>query len=582
MVDRLFSRVGAADDLARGRSTFMVEMVETAAILNQAGERSLVILDEIGRGTATFDGLSIAWAAIEHLHETNRCRALFATHFHELTALAGKLPRLHNATVRVKEWQGDVVFLHEVVPGAADRSYGIQVAKLAGLPASGDRARQGGAGAARSRGPRHAARAVDDLPLFAAARAGAATARDAAIEALLAALAALNPDEMSPREALEALYALKLKAATIQEPSMAAVTGPAMLGSRHRTIAPQMATRGTGMRKWLVRIDRARLPRSARDDAQAQTYPAEDHHHRGDGGRRRRHRRGGARRSASGSSEKWGQQVVIENKGGGGHITRRAAGRQGRARRLHAAGCRGRTYVINPPLFPKDKLAYDVGEGPHPDHRARRASIRRCSPTPSLPAKTFAELIALAKQKPGEITYGTAGVGSGPHMNMVLVREHGAGMKLACGPLSRRRAGADRRDRRSHQDDADQRQLRRWRRRNAGKRARCWPSGARQATAELPELARPPPRPCPAIISRHLVRAVDDGGNAARHRDEDQCRRARCSSPSRRSRKTFVKKRTLFYSTMTILPQEVFVVFFMTELQRWAKVIKEQNLEIAQ
>src|SRR6185369_16985806 len=137
VVDRLFSRVGAADDLARGRSTFMVEMVETAAILNQAGERSLVILDEIGRGTATFDGLSIAWAAIEHLHETNRCRALFATHFHELTALAStRLPRLHNATVRVKEWQGEVVFLHEVIPGAADHSYGIQVAKLAGLPAS--------------------------------------------------------------------------------------------------------------------------------------------------------------------------------------------------------------------------------------------------------------------------------------------------------------------------------------------------------------------------------------------------------------------------------------------------------------
>ena len=117
VVDRLFSRVGAADDLARGRSTFMVEMVETAAILNQAGERALVILDEIGRGTATFDGLSIAWAAIEHLHEENRCRALFATHFHELTALAAKLKRLHNATMRVKEWHGDVVFLHEVVAG---------------------------------------------------------------------------------------------------------------------------------------------------------------------------------------------------------------------------------------------------------------------------------------------------------------------------------------------------------------------------------------------------------------------------------------------------------------------------------
>ena len=154
IVDRLFSRVGAADDLARGRSTFMVEMVETAVILNQASERSLVILDEIGRGTATFDGLSIAWAAIEHLHESNRCRALFATHYHELTALSAKLPRLFNATVRVKEWQGDVVFLHEVLPGSADRSYGIQVAKLAGLPAAGDRARQIGAGQTRSAGPR--------------------------------------------------------------------------------------------------------------------------------------------------------------------------------------------------------------------------------------------------------------------------------------------------------------------------------------------------------------------------------------------------------------------------------------------
>ena len=136
IVDRLFSRVGAADDLARGRSTFMVEMVETAAILNQATENSLVILDEIGRGTSTFDGLSIAWATVEHLHETNRCRALFATHYHELTALAGRLDGLHNATVRVREWKGEVIFLHEVASGVADRSYGIQVAKLAGLPHS--------------------------------------------------------------------------------------------------------------------------------------------------------------------------------------------------------------------------------------------------------------------------------------------------------------------------------------------------------------------------------------------------------------------------------------------------------------
>src|SRR5690606_26272566 len=136
VVDRLFSRVGAADDLARGRSTFMVEMVETATILNQAGPRSLVILDEIGRGTATFDGLSIAWACVEHLHEINRCRALFATHFHELTALADTLGRVANASVKVREWQGEVIFLHEVGPGAADRSYGIQVARLAGLPAA--------------------------------------------------------------------------------------------------------------------------------------------------------------------------------------------------------------------------------------------------------------------------------------------------------------------------------------------------------------------------------------------------------------------------------------------------------------
>ena len=156
VVDRLFSRVGAADDLARGRSTFMVEMVETAAILNQAGPRSLVILDEIGRGTATFDGLSIAWATVEHLHDVNKCRALFATHFHELTALAARLDRLHNATVRVKEWKGDVVFLHEVVPGSADHSYGIQVAKLAGLPASVIERAKTGAGQARAGRPRQA------------------------------------------------------------------------------------------------------------------------------------------------------------------------------------------------------------------------------------------------------------------------------------------------------------------------------------------------------------------------------------------------------------------------------------------
>ncbi|MFN5106760.1 MAG: DNA mismatch repair protein MutS [Bradyrhizobium sp.] len=213
IVDRLFSRVGAADDLARGRSTFMVEMVETAVILNQAGERSLVILDEIGRGTATFDGLSIAWAAIEHLHESNRCRTLFATHYHELTALSARLPRMFNATVRVKEWQGDVVFLHEVLPGSADRSYGIQVAKLAGLPpAVITRAKSVLAKLeAQDRGQTARARA-DDLPLFAVpSRAAAEDKPPSDADLLVEAVKALHPDEMSPREALDALYALRAK-----------------------------------------------------------------------------------------------------------------------------------------------------------------------------------------------------------------------------------------------------------------------------------------------------------------------------------------------------------------------------------
>ncbi len=212
VIDRLFSRVGAADDLARGRSTFMVEMVETAAILNQAGELSLVILDEIGRGTATFDGLSIAWATIEHLHAQNRCRTLFATHFHELTALAASLPRLFNATVRVKEWQGEVVFLHEVAPGAADRSYGIAVAKLAGLPAAViQRAKV--VLAKLEAEDRATPRGFEDLPLFAAVPSPPALpSLDGAAAAVIAALTALHPDELTPREALEALYALKQKA----------------------------------------------------------------------------------------------------------------------------------------------------------------------------------------------------------------------------------------------------------------------------------------------------------------------------------------------------------------------------------
>ncbi len=209
IVDQLFSRVGAADDLARGRSTFMVEMVETAVILNQAGARALVILDEIGRGTSTFDGLSIAWACVEHLHENNKCRALFATHFHELTALSEKLDHIFNATVKVKEWKGEVVFLHEVSAGAADRSYGLAVAKLAGLP-PGVIKRAGEVLKALEQTEQHetAQNLIDDLPLFSATRPEAAkppTPRSPVEDMLREAL----PDHMSPREALDFVYQLK-------------------------------------------------------------------------------------------------------------------------------------------------------------------------------------------------------------------------------------------------------------------------------------------------------------------------------------------------------------------------------------
>ncbi|NWH09157.1 MAG: DNA mismatch repair protein MutS [Alphaproteobacteria bacterium] len=205
IVDRLFSRVGAADDLARGRSTFMVEMVETAAILNQAGRQALVILDEIGRGTATYDGLSIAWGTLEHLHDVNACRALFATHYHELTALAGKLPGLANVTMRVKEYQGDVVFLHEVVKGAADRSYGIQVAKLAGLPpAVIARAREILRALERGEGERKVTAILDGLPLF-EALSSAPPPVQSAVET---ALRGINPDELTPKAALEQIYRL--------------------------------------------------------------------------------------------------------------------------------------------------------------------------------------------------------------------------------------------------------------------------------------------------------------------------------------------------------------------------------------
>ncbi len=211
LVSQLFSRVGASDDLARGRSTFMVEMVETAAILNQADDRALVILDEIGRGTATYDGLSIAWATLEHLHDVNRCRALFATHYHEMTALANKLAGVENATVAVKEWDGDVIFLHEVKKGAADRSYGVQVARLAGLPASViERAKvvlETLEAGEREGGGRQKA-FIDDLPLF---RAMPVQATKPAVQAsdVETRLKEVMPDELTPIEALRLVYSLK-------------------------------------------------------------------------------------------------------------------------------------------------------------------------------------------------------------------------------------------------------------------------------------------------------------------------------------------------------------------------------------
>jgi DNA mismatch repair protein MutS len=208
VVDRLFSRVGASDNLAGGLSTFMVEMVETAAILNQAGEKSLVILDEIGRGTATYDGLSIAWATLECLHDINRSRTLFATHYHELTVLAGRLDHLSLNTMRVKEWKGDLVFLHEVTSGAADRSYGIQVAKLAGLPpAVIERAGQVLMALEDTGDKKRVLDLAGDLPLFheLAAKPKAAAGPDPVVKAL----AAVAPDSLSPIEALELLYKLK-------------------------------------------------------------------------------------------------------------------------------------------------------------------------------------------------------------------------------------------------------------------------------------------------------------------------------------------------------------------------------------
>jgi DNA mismatch repair protein MutS len=215
LVDRLFSRVGGGDDIAGGRSTFMVEMAETAAILNQATQRSLVVLDEVGRGTATWDGLAIAWAVLEALHDRIRCRAIFATHFHELTALAGRLPEVALASMKVREWRGEVVFQHLVGPGASERSWGVHVARLAGVPRPvllrAGQVLAALEARARGAGPETLA---EELPLF-ARRTPAPAAPAAAASVVEAALAALDPDAMSPREAQEALYRLKALAAEV-------------------------------------------------------------------------------------------------------------------------------------------------------------------------------------------------------------------------------------------------------------------------------------------------------------------------------------------------------------------------------
>jgi DNA mismatch repair protein MutS len=205
LADRVFSRVGASDDLSRGRSTFMVEMIETAAILNQATGNSIVILDEVGRGTSTWDGLAIAWAAVEHLHEVNKCRALFATHYHELTGLADTLAACSNASLRAQEWKGDLVFLHEVKPGPADRSYGVQVAKLAGLPSAA--VKRAEAVLKKLEAKEGGAKRLEELPLFAAFEAKPAEVREPSVAEKM--LSELDPDTLTPKEALELVYRLK-------------------------------------------------------------------------------------------------------------------------------------------------------------------------------------------------------------------------------------------------------------------------------------------------------------------------------------------------------------------------------------
>ncbi|MCP4393687.1 MAG: DNA mismatch repair protein MutS [Alphaproteobacteria bacterium] len=216
VVDKLFSRVGASDNLAKGQSTFMVEMVETAAIVNQATERSLVILDEIGRGTATFDGLSIAWAVVEHLHEVNKSRALFATHYHELTSLATKMKNIFLHSMHVKEWDDNIIFMHEVIKGSADRSYGIHVAKLAGVP-SNVLVRAEQVLEKLETGEQKSAittELANDLPLFAIAGISDKNKDDtkmqkSAISKIEKAVKDSNPDDMTPKDALDFLYSLR-------------------------------------------------------------------------------------------------------------------------------------------------------------------------------------------------------------------------------------------------------------------------------------------------------------------------------------------------------------------------------------
>lgn len=212
LVDRLFSRVGASDNLARGRSTFMVEMVETAAILSQATNRSFVILDEVGRGTSTYDGLAIAWAVVEAVHDINACRCLFATHYHELTQLTSRLPALSLHHVRAKEWQGDLVLLHEMAEGAADRSYGIEVARLAGLPPVVlKRASEVLAQLENSSGKNNDSSAnLSDLPLFGVQAFQTVLPQN---DPLYDAVSELDADALTPRQALDVIYRLKELAA---------------------------------------------------------------------------------------------------------------------------------------------------------------------------------------------------------------------------------------------------------------------------------------------------------------------------------------------------------------------------------